>query len=119
MAVYCSLLLSQDRSGPKVLKQWLMKMGAELHAGDPLFTYQDGSGNQRFLSAGDGTLKVYLYREGDTLAPGSDVAVLSMVESQAQDLQRRGLGKILSPEELKSALEHAEAASIRLPHDEV
>jgi len=119
MSVYCTLLFSPDISRPMLLKQWLMKMGSELHAGDPLFTYHDGNGDKRFLSPEAGTLKVYLHREGESVGPGSEVAVLSMAEADAQDLQKRGLGKILSPEELKSALEHAEAASIRLPPEDL
>ncbi|MFO1462827.1 MAG: hypothetical protein U1F66_03555 [bacterium] len=119
MSVYCTLLFSREATGQARLKQWLMKMGSELHAGDPLFSYEAGDRSGRFQSPGAGILKVYLLREGETLSPGTEVAVLHMPEAQAQDLERRGLGKILTPEELKSTLEHAEAASIRLPPEEL
>jgi pyruvate/2-oxoglutarate dehydrogenase complex dihydrolipoamide acyltransferase (E2) component len=115
MAVYLTLFFPGDKSG--TLKKWLMKMGSELHAGDPLFTYSDGAANERYLTPAAGTLKVYLQREGEDLSPGCEVAVLLSSESEAQALAAKKLGHILTPEEYKTALEHAEEASIPLPPD--
>jgi len=116
MAVYLTLFFSGNDKLPK-LKRWLMKMGSELHAGDPLFTYSDGAGDSRFLTPAAGTLKVYLQREGEALKAGCEVAVLLSSEAEAQALVAKNLGHILTPEEYKSALEHAEEASIPLPPD--
>ena len=119
MSVYLSLFFSPASGSKGTLKQWLMKMGSEVHAGDPLFSYRDGKQEGRFKTPIPGTLKVYLIREGDELEAGNDVVVLSCAESAATVLQNQGLGKILKPEEYKSALEHAEAASIRLPPEDL
>lgn len=113
MAVYLTVFFPNGKAG--TLKKWLMKMGSELHAGDPLFTYSDGSGDGRFLSPASGTLKIYLQREGEDLTSSCEVAVLSSPEAEAQDLVARNLGHILTPEEYNSTLQHADEASIPLP----
>jgi len=119
MKVYLTLFFLPEATEKIRLKKWLMKMGSELHAGDPLFTYQNGDLESRFSTPAAGNLKVYLCREGETLFPGAEVAVLSLPEKQAEEMRQKGLGKILNPEEYKHALEHAEAASIRLPPDQL
>ena len=115
MAVYLTVLFPRDRAG--TLKKWLMKMGSELHAGDPLFTYAEGSGDGRYLAPVAGTLKIYLQREGEDLTAGCEVAVLLCAEKEAEALVAQKLGHILTPEEYKNALNHAEEASIPLPPD--
>ena len=118
MKAYLTLFFPSDVPAKIRLKKWLMKMGSELHAGDPLFTYQSDNHENRFSTPAAGNLKVYLLREGELLGPGSEVAVLSLPQEQAEEMRKRGLGKILNPEEYKHALEHAEAASIRLPPEQ-
>lgn len=115
MAVYLTLFFPGGKTG--TLKKWLMKMGSELHAGDPLFTYSDGAADGRFLTPVSGTLKVYLQREGEDLNSGCEVAVLLSPPKEAEALVARKLGHILTPEEYKTALAHAEEASIPLPPD--
>ncbi|HEX5035247.1 MAG TPA: hypothetical protein VFW62_12275, partial [bacterium] len=115
MAVYLTLFFPGGKTG--TLKKWLMKMGSELHAGDPLFTYSDGSADARFQTPASGTLKVYLQREGEELSAGCEVAVLLSPDEEAKALVAKQLGHILTPEEYKEALEHAEEASIPLPPD--
>lgn len=115
MAVYLTILFPRDRAG--TLKKWLMKMGSELHAGDPLFTYADGSGDARYLAPVAGTLKIYLQREGEDLTARCEVAVLLSPDAEAQALVAQNLGHILTPEEYNSALQHADEASIPLPPD--
>ena len=119
MPVYLMLLFPNSPAGGGTLKKWLPKRKTELKAGDPLFSFERNGKEEQFPCPADGTLKVYLRHEGETLTAGEQVAVLSSSEQQALDLEIKGAGKILTPEEFKTTLEHADAASIRLPPDEL
>lgn len=119
MKVYLTLLFPKTAASGATLERWLHKMGTELQAGDALLAFHADGKSSTLPCAASGTLKVTLCREGEALQPGAGIAVLSSPEAQAHEIEKRGLGKILTPDEFQDALAHAEAASIRLPPEEL
>lgn len=115
MAQYLALLFASDLADPPVLKKWTPREGDPLQAGDPLFTYTQGSEQKTFHSGAEGIFKTFLWKEGEILHPGCMVAVLQVANETGSDCEDRGIGKILTPEEAKGGMSYAEAASIRLP----
>ncbi|KAB2839645.1 hypothetical protein F9K50_07210 [bacterium] len=118
MKVYLTLLFTHG-SNEAFLERWLSKMGTELRVGDALFSFHAGGKAMTFPSPASGTLKVTLCREGEALQRGAAIAVFLSPEAPAKELEKKGLGKILTPDEYQEALAHAEAASIRLPPEEL
>jgi len=119
MKVYLTLLFPKTAASGATLERWLHKTGTELQAGDALLAFHANGRSETLPCAASGTLKVTLCREGEALQRGASIAVLSSLETQAREIEKRGLGKILTPDEYQDALAHAEAASIRLPPEEL
>ena len=115
MAVYFILQFHPRDKQDAVLKKWLIQEGKETGPDMPLLSYEDGGGERRYCPPVVGVYKVHLFKEGDTMSDGSEIAVLSLDESVAQKAVKDGHGKILTPEELDETLAHAGAASIRQP----
>ena len=119
MQAYLILLFPDSHPRGGHLERWLSKMGAELRIGDALFVFHSSGKSETFPTPATGTLKIHLCREGENLQSGMEIAVLSCSEAQAHEIEKKGLGKILTPDEYQTALAHAEAASIRLPPHEL
>lgn len=119
MKVYLTLFFPPSAAAEGILEKWLCKTGTELTVGDALFSFHSGGKPQTLPSPAAGTIKVTLCREGETLRSGASIAVLSANEAQAAEIQHKGLGKIITPDEYQTTLSHAEAASIRLPPEEL
>lgn len=115
MAQYLALYFDQSPSDGPLLNRWLAKEGQEINKGDPLFTYGDEDQSKEFSSRASGKFKVYLWKEGEALQTNCEVAVLQVAEEEAQAIMAGGWGKIITPDEAKTGMSYAEAASIRLP----
>ncbi len=118
MAAYFILYFQARNLNRPTIQKWLLEEGHEAGPDTPLFSYLDDGKEGRYCSPVPGIFKVHLCKEGETLKPGSEIAVLSVDEKIAPQLAAAGHGKVLTPVELDKALEHAGASSIRLPPEE-
>lgn len=115
MAQYFVVVFKNASIQEAKLETWLGTEGTSLSRGNPLLSYEVAGKSGLFNSPVSGTLKVQLYPEGQLLADGSEIAVLSVEDTEAQAAVRAGHGRIIKPEELDETIAHAEEASIRLP----
>ncbi len=115
MSEYFILYFKGPPDAKPVLKKWLLEEGKEIRDRIPLFSYQEGSQEKQFFSPVQGLFKVHLFKEGHSLFPDCEVAVLSVAEDAAKRGVEAKLGKLIKPEELDETIAHAQAASIRLP----
>jgi hypothetical protein len=115
MEKYLALFFKSDYSNKPVLKEWQIREGKQVQTGDTLFTYGEGASQKKFTSKVSGTFKVFLWKEGQALEAGCEVAVLQVEEKIAAKSVKDGWGKAITPEEVKTGMSYAEAASIRLP----
>jgi len=113
MAEYFILYFKE--ATPATLKQWLQQEGQLIQTSEPFFSWNDGGHDREYFCPVPGKFKVHLYKEGSPLSADSEIAILTVEDSEAQKAEEKGLGKILRPEELDKTIAHAEAASIRLP----
>lgn len=112
MTQYLALYFPTASGTDPSLHKCLVKQGAKVRQGEALFSYLEAGQEKFFHSPLAGTLKVFLENEGHRLNAGKEVVVLELAKTNASELEKQGLGKIIHPEELKQL---AEAASIRLP----
>lgn len=115
MKTYLSLFFRSDLAGISLLKEWLVRENQEIRESDPLLRHSTPEEEATFNACVSGTFKTFLWKEEEPLHVGSSVAVLQVDPEVAQDCVQKGLGKIITPEEAKTGLSYAEAASIRLP----
>jgi len=115
MAEYFILYFKNDSDSKPVLKKWLLEEGQMIKPNEALISWTDGDQENEFPCPVPGLFKVHLFKEGNTLYSGCELAILNLEESVARSAEQQGLGKIIRPEELDRTIAHAGAASIRLP----
>ena len=115
MAQYVVLFFQNASDQEVKIEKWSCEEGDVLALNAVLLTYTSAGKSFAFKSPVNGTLKVQLYPEGQSLSQNSEIAVLSVEDQAALSAVKAGYGKIIKPEELDDTIAHAEAASIRLP----
>ncbi|MDX1386499.1 MAG: hypothetical protein R3257_02840 [bacterium] len=118
MKAYLALTFHSEQGTRPLLKEWRLREGREIQAGDPLFVYGEGSHAKIFEAKATGVFKAFLWKEGESLEPGCMIGVMEVNEADAKQGENEGWGCILTPEEAKGGMTYAEAASIRLPPSE-
>lgn len=116
MKCYFALFFPSDAAGQPILKQWLIREGEAVAAGQDLLLYGTGALQKKLSLPEAATLKTYLADAGSALEAGQAVAVFQGEFEPLSRLSAQGLGKILEPEELKQS-PYADPAEIRLPSD--
>ncbi len=115
MTTYLALYFAPHSDAFPTLQEWQVRENQIINIGQTLFHFGEASKLKTFSSPVAGVFKTFLWKEGETLMPGEPVAVAEVDSAIAKQLEEKGLGRILSPEEAKSGMSYAEAASIRLP----
>ena len=98
-----------------ILAKWLLPEKSYLSLNTPLFEYEYQGSVHSFLSPIEGTLRVFLQREGTPLNLQEGVAVFEVTQAEQQRAVEQKLGIAITPEEFKHGMSYAEAASIRMP----